>query len=185
MALKLCTPIISATLSNLSTAIFVSNCVPGATVFVRSLTRPGQTLVKKQVAAPDGFLGLEPGAVLMVGDRLVASQSDAAGSASPETHPGLAVVVGQAPTNAQDITPVDVTGRMWECGRHAFVAGAIPESVVEILRSGAVIGSGVAHDGVARVALTAALQGRERVDVRQNVGGIPGPALAREVEARV
>jgi hypothetical protein len=183
MALKLCTPVIGGTLSNLSAAVFVANCVPGAVVVVRSLTRPGQALVKQQIGAPDGYLPLEPGEALLSGDRLVVSQSDGAGASSLETDPRLAIHVGEAPVNPQDIPPVDVSGRLWECGRHAFVAHAIPGATVEILRNGTLIGSAAAPDGVARVGLTSRLRANEQVAVRQRAGAVPGPELVRDVEA--
>lgn len=180
MATKLCTPIIGDLLSNLSQKIFVSNCVPGATVFIHSLTRPGDVLVQAQIGAPDGFLDLWPGAGLLGGDRLVASETDAAGNVSPETHPDLAVTVGHAPTSVADITPVDISGWLWQCGRHAYVGGAIPGAAVEVLRSGVVIGSAVAQDGTARLSFPS-LNPDERLEVRQSVGPVPGPSLLRDV----
>lgn len=182
MAIKLCTPVIGGVLSNLSTAVFVSNCVPGATVFIRSLTRPGASLVKAPAGSTDGYLPLAPGETLQAGDLLVASQDNNAGAASLETDPKLAVLVGPAPTNSSDIPPVDIAGRLWECGQHSFVGNASPGLTVEILRNGVVIGSAVAQDGVARVPLTKRYVKWEMVKVRQRSGGAIGPELARQVE---
>jgi hypothetical protein len=182
MALKLCAPVIGGMVSNLSTAVFVSNCSPGNVIVIRSLTRPGQALVKKQIGATDGYLTLEPGEALLAGDLLVASQQDAAGTASVETDPKLAVAVGEAPSSSADIAPVDIAGRLWECGKHAYVGGASPGLTVEILRNGAVIGSAAAPDGVARMALTRKLVAWETVIVRQRNGAAIGAELRREVE---
>ena len=182
MPSKLCAPVIGGTLSNLSTAVFVSNCIPGATVFVRSLTRPGDTLVKAQAGATDGYLPLAAGAVLQAGDQLVASQQDGTGAASQETNPKLAVTVGPAPASALDIPPVDITGRLWECGLFSFVGNASPGLTVEVVRNGAVIGSAVAQDGIARVGLTNRYVKWDQVKVRQRNGGAIGPETPRQAE---
>lgn len=182
MAIKLCTPVIGGMVSNLSTAVFVSNCVPGATVFIRSLTRPGTGLVKARSGGSDGFLPLLPGEVLKAGDLLVVSQDNNAGAASPETDAKLAVLVGQAPTSSADIPPVDIAGRLWECGLHSFVGHASPGLTVEILRNGTVIGSAIAQDGVARINLTKRYVKWELVKLRQRSGGAIGPELTRQVE---
>lgn len=182
MAMKLCAPVIGGPVSTLSTAVFVSNCVPGATVFVRSLTRPGTALVKARINWTDGFLPLEPGEKLQAGDQLVASQSDNAGSGSVETDPKLAVRVGDAPVSNLDMPPVDISGRLWECGLHAHVGNASPGLTVEILRNGAVIGSAVAQNGIARINLTKRYGKNDRVKVRQGNGGVTGPDVEREVE---
>lgn len=182
MPVKLCAPIIGGPLSNLSTAVFVSNCVPGATVLVRSLTRPGQTLVKAQIGWTDGYLPLSPGATLVAGDELVASQQDAAGTASLETDPKIALVVGQAPASNADIPPVDITGRLWECGLSSFVGNASPGLTVEILRGATVIGSAVAQNGIARVGLTTRYLKWDQVKVRQRIAGAVGPETPRQAE---
>jgi hypothetical protein len=182
MATKLCTPIINEILSNLSTKIYVSNCVPGATVFIRSLTRPGTTLVKSQIAQPDGYLNLEVGVALATGDLLVASQSDPAGNGSPETAPELAVKVGAPPTKKEDINPVDIAGRVWQCGRHVYVGGAEPGATIELLDGGVPFANGVADGGVARFGYNETLNAGQSIEVRQRIGALLGPDLPREVE---
>ncbi len=182
MPVKLCAPVIGGPLSNLSTAVFVSNCIPGAVVIIRSLTRPGQALVKAQIGAPDGYLPLAPGAALLAGDQLVARQEDAAATPSLETDPKLAVAVGPAPTTKADIPPVDIAGQLWECGLHSWVGNASPGLTVEILRAGAVIGSAVAQDGVARVNLTKRYNKLDTVTVRQRNGGSIGLETPRQAE---
>lgn len=179
---RLCTPIIGGLLSNMSNKVFVSNCVPGATIIVRSLTRPDD-LVRAPTTASFGYLPLLPNVQLVAGDRLVAAQLDGAGNESPQTAPELAVVVGGAPTSVQGVSPVDIAGRLWQCGRYAFVPAAIPGATVEVLRNGAVVGAGVADGGIARVALTTAFAVGRPIQVRQRVGGLIGPALTRDVEA--
>jgi hypothetical protein len=182
MVLKLCTPIIDGLLSNLSEMVFVSNCVPGATVVIRSLERPNETLVKALINQPDGFLPLIAGITLVAGDRLVARQEDAFGHESPETQEQLAVKVGAAPSNAMGISPVDINGTLWQCGRYAYVRAAVPGSTVEVLRNGAVIGSAPANGGIARLALTSTLSAGVSVQVRQRLGAQHGPPTPRDVE---
>lgn len=181
MTQKLCSPVIAEILSNLSNNIHVSNCFPGATVFIRSLTRPGATLVKAIIGQPEGFLNLNPGETLQAGDKLVASQSHGADN-SPETAPELAVLVGRAPTKVEDITPVDIGGRVWQCGRHAYVGGAIPGATVELLAGGSPFATAIANAGVARLSFTPPLNQGDTIQVRQRVGGLLGPLLSREVE---
>jgi hypothetical protein len=183
MTIKLCTPIIGEILSNLSTKVHVANCVPGAAVFVRSLTRPGTALVKSTIAGPEGFLNLEPGMALVAGDRLVASQRDPTGNVSPETLPELAVQVGAVPTNAQDIAPVDITGLVWQCSRHVYVGGALAGATVELLDGGVAFAAAVADGGVARLAFNKVLNAGQSIEVRQSAGALPGPPLTRDVEA--
>ncbi|MFT3945295.1 MAG: hypothetical protein QM705_15940 [Ancrocorticia sp.] len=120
--------------------------------------------------------------MLLAGDQLVVTQTDQTGNTSFETHPELAVVVIQAPDTLGDIPPVDISGQLWECGRYAFIAGAIPGAIVEVLIGGIVRGAAPAPDGVARVTMSAPFATGQPVLVRQRAGSVIGPGLRRDVE---
>lgn len=180
MTMKLCTPIIGGPLTNLSPAVHLAQCEPGATVEVRSLTRPGEILISQHASAPDGWFALDPGRSLVAGDRLVALQRGSVG-ASAETVPALALTVGAAPTSG--LGAVDIVGRLWGCGRSVMLEGAVPGATAEVVWDGVVHGTGIAYGMRARFGLDAGLPTTKKIKVQQRIGTLVGPALSRDVQA--
>lgn len=180
MTEKLCTPIIQGPLTDLCATVRIVHCEPGATVELRSLTRPDKTLISQVANAPEGSFDLDPGESLQVGDRLVARQ-ETRSAESLETSPGLAEVVKEAPIHG--LNAVDIRGRLWECALHVFAVGAVPGATVEVIWSGVIHGSGVADcQGVARFGLDVGLPPASQVDVCQRIGNTQGPCLSRDVQ---
>jgi hypothetical protein len=182
--INLVTPIIDGPLSALSTLIHVSGCLPGATVEIRALNR--RTVVQTPVGSGDPWVSLLPGEVLVGGDQLVARQyfTDGSGDESAETPANRAFSVAPVPVGSVGLGPVDILGRLWECGEYVWATGAFPGATVEVLWGGTKVpkGQGVANGNAARFRLAQQFPANEIVQVLQRTPSGQGPIVKRQVQ---
>lgn len=182
--INLVTPIIDGPLSALSTQIHLSCCIPGATVEIRALNR--STVVKETVGSGEPWVSLLPGEVLVGGDQLVARQylTDGSGDESAETPDNRAFSVAPAPVGSVGLGPVDILGRLWECGEYVWVTGAFPGATVEVLWGGTTVpkGQGVAYGNAARFKLNQGFPANEDIQVVQRTPSGQGPVIERHVQ---
>lgn len=182
--INLVTPIIDGPLSDLSTLIHVSGCLLDATVEIKALNR--RTVVKMTVSSGDPWVLLLPGEVLVGGDQLVARQylTDGSGDESAETPADRAFSVASAPVGSVGLGPVDILGRLWECGEYVWVTGAFPGATVEVLWGSTTVpkGQGVANGNAARFKLAQRFPANEIIQVLQRTPSGLGPVVKRQVQ---
>lgn len=150
-------PNVIGPLSEWTTTIRVEGCVPNAQVTIMSLSRPAPGIVAKG-ATPGGVarIPLVAGVRLTQHDRLVAVQS-AGGADSTAPSDDLAVPVAPAPTVSASMPNPAFVSHLWEFGRALEVQGALPGADVTISSPTALLGRGIAHEGLARINLSGVL----------------------------
>ena len=150
--MPLCVPSIVGPVSAWNQSLLIEGGLPGATIIV-SEGAPDDRIVLKAVA-PGGYarLALLPGTKLTAGARLFVRQE--LDEASGWTESALAQLVGTAPTSYGDLVPLSFRSKVYPCGGALWLSGATPGSEVVIAtESGALLGSGLANEGEARINL--------------------------------
>ncbi len=182
--INLVTPIIDGPLSDLSTLIHLTGCLPGATVEIRALNRA--TVVKMTVGSGEPWVSLIPGELLVGGDQLVARQylTDGSGDESAETPANRAFSVAAAPVGSVGLGPVDILGQLWECGQFVWGTGAFPGATVEVLWGATTVpkGQGFANGNAARFRLGQPFPADEIIQVLQRTPSGQGPIVTRQVQ---
>jgi len=152
-----CAPIIIGPLSEWSSSIRVEGCIPGASIAIVSLSRPGIGLLAKGTSSSGAArLALEPGVRLNEKDRLIAMQSFGGEESAPPSD-ALALPVAPAPKSSAGLPNPTFLSHLWEFGRALQVGGVVPGAIVTIASSSGILGEGTADEGLARINLSSAL----------------------------
>lgn len=151
-----CTPSIRGPVSEWSADLLVEDCIPGAVISIQAIGPSPRALVESVAHGGRDRVGLLPGERLRSGDRLLAMQR-LGDEHSLWTVEDLGVPVGPAPADSLALAPVAFVSHVWECGSRLWVGGAVPGAHVTVSGPGGPLGSGVAAEGDARIALAANL----------------------------
>jgi hypothetical protein len=178
--MNLCAPTIVGPLSELSKSIRVQGQLAGSTVTISSIGPNPRTVAKESsLPSSDARIVLQPGVTLDQKDLLIAVQEFGGQTSSP-TAAALATPIQPAPTSAGQIGHVGYETHLYECGEALFISGAIPGSAVQTSFAGAVHGSGIANEGIARFTLNSQMVATQPVSSQQIVPGLaPGPATTK------
>ncbi|MEO5992464.1 MAG: PLAT/LH2 domain-containing protein [Arthrobacter sp.] len=169
-------PVIVGPLSELSSSIRVRGQLPGAGVTVETGLR---TVAKGTATSGDQRFPLEPGLTLSRSETLFAIQH--LGAEQSEVPSGnLAMPVAAAPTSSAEFGPVHVATQLFACGQYVWIDGAVSGADVTLLANGSILGTGQAHEGTARFALTSAIPPNGWITAHQSGPGLaPGPDVGR------
>ncbi len=172
-------PTVVGPLSELSSSIRVRGQVVGATITVESESRK----VAQGVAlSGDQRFPLLGGVTLSRHETLFAVQS-IGGEQSDIPSASQRMPVAPAPATSADFGAVHVATHLYACGRFVWVDGAIPGATITVLADGAPVGTGMADEGTARLALTSAIPSASLVAVHQSSPGLaPGPSVSQAAD---
>jgi hypothetical protein len=165
-------PTIAGPLSELSSSIRVRGQLVGATVTIQSGAR---TLAEGVATSGDQRFPLLAGVILSRHEAVFAVQrtsSDQSDVPSASQH----MPISPAPSTSADFGVVHVATHLYACGKFVWVDGAIPGAKITILADAHPIGTGIADEGTARLALTTAIPFGSWVAAHQSSPGLaPGP----------
>jgi len=141
-------PRVLGPLSECGRSVIVANAIPGATVTL-VVKRGGVDLPvgRNTLKGSKGTIPLDPAESLVGGDLVNAAQ-ELNGDHSANSTDGPEVQKSVAQFDA-----IQVLSHLHQCSRGFFVGGMRPGTQVQLLQGGSVIGTGVAVDGTASVAV--------------------------------
>lgn len=137
-------------------SLTIDQCLPGATVVVRSIA--GSPRVVAKGVAVGGIrekFDLISGLVLSSSDRLVVRQ-ELNGSDSPWTADVLAVPVAAAPVDHGKLAALSFLSRPFQCGQRVLIGGTVPGALVTVAGPAGTIAEGFADEDAARINLASA-----------------------------
>lgn len=148
-------------LSECSQTVVVSQQLPGSTVTLYHNTRDLPPYHAKTVWE---VFTLPPTVTLTRDDRVVATQS-LGGETSPPSIHSIVQGAGPAPSSPQ------VGAHIYQCAHHVLLTGMTPGTLVEVWDGTINLGSAVAHEGAAIVALSEGVPSNAQLEARAHVCG--------------
>jgi hypothetical protein len=157
-------PLVVLPISVCSKKIRLLGLVPGTTVRVFA---NGREVVHDTAVSPDQTFdvigSLSAGEIIRAKQDFPTEGSDL----SPDL-----VRVLRGPAGPNELQPLSVVSRLYECGEAIWLDGAFPGASVEVTSGGASLGSAISPDGNARIRLNRPIGAGEFLSVQQTACGI-------------